>query len=67
MNGDGTTDFTFAYDFHFIGVRPEGDGKILTWLDPPPNVGGSVAPVPAGLVVSPTADGQRYFRIVRVR
>ncbi|HNW08025.1 MAG TPA: PEP-CTERM sorting domain-containing protein [Verrucomicrobiota bacterium] len=51
LNGDGTTDFTFAYDFHFIGVRPEGDGRILTWLDPPPNIGGSVAPVPAGFVI----------------
>lgn len=51
VNGDGTTDFTFAYDFHFIGVRPEGDGRILTWLDPPPNIGGSVAPVPAGFVI----------------
>ncbi|HON93745.1 MAG TPA: PEP-CTERM sorting domain-containing protein [Verrucomicrobiota bacterium] len=51
LDGDSATDFTFTYSFQFLGVQPEGTGRILTWLDPPPNVGGSVAPLPLGFVI----------------
>ena len=51
LDGDGGNDLTFAYDFHFIGVRAEGNNRILTLMSPPPNIGGSVAPVPADFVI----------------
>jgi hypothetical protein len=56
LDGDGNPDFTFAYDFHFIGVRPEGANRILTWLSPPPNIGGSIAPLPSGFVIGQTSE-----------
>lgn len=56
LDGDSSPDFTFTYSFQFLGVRPQGAGRILTWLDPPPNIGGSVAPLPAGFSIG--ADSQ---------
>ncbi len=51
FDGDGNADFTFGYDFHFIGVRSEGANRILIRLDPPPNIGGSIVPLAAGFSI----------------
>jgi len=48
FDGDGIAELTFGYDFHFIGVRPEGFNRVLIVLSPPPNVGGPVMPLSAG-------------------
>lgn len=66
MDGDGQTDITFGYDFHFVGVRSEQATRILTNMDPPPNVGGSVAPLPPGFAIgqfSPEGSRQWLGRI----
>jgi hypothetical protein len=51
LDGDGHVDLTFAYDFHFVGVRCEQATRILTNIDPPPNIGGSVAPLASGFSI----------------
>jgi len=48
IDGDDKVDFTFAYNFQFLGVQPTGTNRILTWMDPWPNIGASVAPLPQG-------------------
>ena len=53
LDGDQQVDITFGYDFHFVGVRSEQGTRILTNMDPPPNVGGSVAPLTAGFRIGP--------------
>ncbi|MBM3883236.1 MAG: PEP-CTERM sorting domain-containing protein [Verrucomicrobia bacterium] len=55
FDGGSTPDLTFAYDFHFIGVRPEFNARILTSMSPPPNVGGSVMPLSAGFSIGPNS------------
>jgi hypothetical protein len=50
---DGNSEFTFVYDFHFIGVRADNANRILLALSPPPNVGGPVAPLPVGFPIGP--------------
>jgi len=57
MDGDSNPEFTFAYDFHFIGVRSEQASRVLTNMDPPPNIGGSVAPLPFGYSIGPQSSG----------
>ncbi len=56
FDGDGSPELTFAYDFHFIGARSEGSNRVLTWMSPPPNIGGSVAPLPAGFAVGTESE-----------
>ena len=56
LDADFSGDLTFTYSFQFLGVQPEGTGRILTLLDPPPNVGGSVAPLPPGTVVGADSE-----------
>jgi PEP-CTERM motif len=51
VDGDGNTDFTFAYSPVFLGVHSEGLNRILILMDPPPNIGGSIAPLPAGFLI----------------
>jgi hypothetical protein len=51
FDGDGTPDFTFAYSFIFLGVHSEGLNRILILMDPPPNIGGYIAPLPAGFLI----------------
>ena len=51
FDGDGNPDFTFGYSFIFLGVRSEGANRILILQDPPPNVGGPIAPLPAGFLI----------------
>ncbi len=53
LDGDQQVDITFGYDFHFVGVRADGDSRILLALSPPPNIGGPVAPLPAGFPIGP--------------
>ena len=51
VDGDGTTDFTFVSGVSFLGVRSEGANRIIIRPDPPPNVGGSISPLPAGFLI----------------
>lgn len=51
-----THDLTFAYGWVFIGVRAEAATRVLTNMDPPPNLGGSVAPLPFGFTVGPGSE-----------
>jgi len=51
VDGDGTTDFTFVYSFSFLGIHSEGSNRILIRPDPPPNVGGSISPLPTGFLI----------------
>lgn len=48
---DGNPEFTFVYDFHFIGVRAEGANRTLLALSPPPNIGGPVVALPTGFSI----------------
>lgn len=56
LDGNSAPEFTFTYSFQFLGVRPEGTGRILTWLSPPPNIGGSVAPLPSGFQIGANSE-----------
>jgi hypothetical protein len=51
FDGDGIAELTLGYDFHFIGVRSELSTTVLTRMDAPPNLGGSVAPELAGFSI----------------
>lgn len=53
LDGNDQVDITFGYDFHFVGVRADGANRILLALSPPPNIGGPVAPLPAGFSIGP--------------
>jgi len=53
---DANPELTFAYSFAFLGVRSEAATRILTWMDPPPNLGGSVAPLPFGFAVGQDSE-----------
>jgi hypothetical protein len=55
FDGGNTPDLTFAYGWVFIGVRPESNARILTSMSPPPNIGGSVMPLPAGFSIGPNS------------
>lgn len=57
MDGDADAELTFSYDFHFIGVRSEQATRVLTNMDPPPNVGGSVAPLPFDYSIGSSSAG----------
>lgn len=46
-----TRDLTFAYGRVFIGARSEGNTRLLTWMSPPPNIGGDPAPLPFGFEI----------------
>jgi len=65
LDGDGQVDLTFAYDFHFVGVRADNANRILIVLSPPPNVGGPVAPLPAGFSIGPDSGGGSLAWAVR--
>ena len=54
FDGDANTDFTFTYSFIFLGVRSEGANRLLIFQDPPPNIGGPIAPLPSGLLIGPS-------------
>jgi len=56
LDGDGNPELTFAYDFHFIGVRSEWVTRIFTSMSPPPNLGGSVAPLSLGFSIGLTSE-----------
>jgi hypothetical protein len=51
VDGDGNADFTFGYSPVFLGVRSEGMNRILILQDPPPNIGGPIAPLPAEFLI----------------
>jgi hypothetical protein len=51
VDGDGSIDFTFVSGVSFLGVRSEGVNRILIRLDPPPDIGGPIAPLPAGFLI----------------
>jgi hypothetical protein len=51
-----TCDLTFAYGWVFIGVRSEGNTRLLTWMSPPPNIGGDPAPLPFGFEIGDSSS-----------
>ena len=51
LNSDGITDFTFASNISFFGLRTERANRVVRVLPPPPNSGGHVAPLPDGYSV----------------
>lgn len=53
IDGDNSTDLTFAYSFQFLGVRSEQDSRLLVWLSPPPNISGPIAPLATGFQIGP--------------
>lgn len=63
VDSDGHADITFGYDFHFIGARSEGATRILIESSPPPNIGGSVAPLPFGFSIGLQSESSvlRWF------
>jgi hypothetical protein len=56
INNDSIVDFTFGYDFHFVGLRSEGDSQYLIYPSPPPDIGGPVEPLSAGFDIGPESD-----------
>lgn len=54
VDGNGTTDFTFGYNFQFVGLRTERSNRAIITLDPPPNIGGPPAQLPTGYSISST-------------
>ena len=56
MDGDANPELTFTYSFQFLGVRSETATRILTWMDPPPNLGGSPSPLALGFLISTGSD-----------
>jgi hypothetical protein len=58
LNEDSIIDFTFGYDFHFVGLRSEDSNQYLILPDPPPNIGGPVEPLDDGFKIGPeSGDG----------
>ena len=55
IDSDGNTDFTFFYSFIFLGVRVENANHLLILQDPPPNIGGPIAPLSDGFAIGPSS------------
>lgn len=62
VNGDGLTDFTFGADPGFIGLRTERANQLMYRIDPPPNLGGLVANLPAGFGIGSSLEPQLGWR-----
>ena len=54
VDGNGTTDFTFGYNFQGVGLRTEGSNRSIIRLVGGPNIGGRLTPLEAGYRISPT-------------
>lgn len=63
VDGNGTVDFTFGYDFSAIGIQTERSNRIVIRIDPPPNIGGPTTSLPLGYALSSTlvAEGFEDF------
>jgi hypothetical protein len=48
FNGDGTPELTLGADVGFLGVRAEGETRLLVFTPPPPNLPGPVEPLATG-------------------
>jgi len=51
LDGDGQTDFTFAYDSSACGLITERENRVIYFIDPLPNVGGPVQRLPEGFQI----------------
>jgi hypothetical protein len=51
LNSDGITDFTFGSAFNTVGLRTERANRVIYHIDPPPNVGGPIAPLSDGYAI----------------
>ncbi|HOA63244.1 MAG TPA: hypothetical protein PLY00_18030 [Verrucomicrobiota bacterium] len=58
VNSDSVTDFTFAAEAGFVGLRTERANQLVYRIDPPPNIGGPVANLPEGFAVGSSLDPQ---------
>ena len=54
VDGNGTTDFTFGYNFQFVGLRTEGSNKSIIQLVGGPNIGGRLTPLQSGYSIFST-------------
>lgn len=63
VDGNGTVDFTFGYDFAAVGIQTERSNRIVIRLDPPPNIGGPPTSLSIGYALSSTlvAEGFEDF------
>jgi len=52
IDSNGTTDFTFAYSFSFVGLRAEAYNRAVIRLIGP--VGGRISPLPNGFSINST-------------
>lgn len=51
VDGNGTVDFTFGSAFSGVGLRTERANRAIIHTTPPPDIGGSLQPLPSGYQV----------------
>jgi hypothetical protein len=56
VDGNGTVDFTFSSAFSGVGLRTERANRAIYRIDPPPNIGGPLQPLPQGYMIGTTLD-----------
>lgn len=63
FDGDSQAELTFSYSTVFLGVRSDQATRLLTWLSPPPNIGGDPAPLPFGFEIGDNSPsgGLQWF------
>lgn len=61
LNGDGLTDYVFAYDLASVGVRSEGDNQYLIWPSGGLNIGGDVEPLAEGFEIGPNSGDDSWM------
>jgi hypothetical protein len=54
VDGNGSTDFTFGYNFQGVGLRTEGGNKSIIRLLGGPNIGGRLTPLESGYSIFST-------------
>lgn len=58
LDGDQVPDFSFGAEAGFVGLRTERANRFVYRPDPPPDIGGLVANLPAGFAVGSSLDPQ---------
>lgn len=59
IDGNGTSELTFAYWFQTVGVRYENGTRAFSFVNPPPDFYADPQPLPAGFLIGPdSATGQ---------
>jgi hypothetical protein len=62
LDGDGVIDFTFTSGYSFVGVRSEGQNRLVIAPSPPPNLGGPVEPLFPDYEIGPELEGGLTWR-----